>query len=216
MKQFGVLVALLWCGAIAERPQPQRLELIPRTEFMQRPALRQIIDTAAIDYALIEAALFHFTNKARAQRGKEELQFQPDLAKAAKLHSQSMYKMNYFSHQNKYKRALRNSGDRVLAQNDKFMAVGENLAQSSLHNLKDGQRFYYNNEHQPMLKNGEPIGFLTYGAFAKRTVQMWLKSKHHRANMMSSYKYMACGVSQIKINPKGLSEIYITQNFGNL
>lgn len=216
MRKLALPLGIILALAFAERPQRQRLEYMPRSEFTQLPTLRHIIDTAAIDFPLLEAALFHYTNAARARRGKKALQYNADLWVAAQGHSQSMEQRNYFSHQNKYNRALRSPADRVLEQNNTFTGVGENLAQSSLHNLNHGESFQRDAGGKPVRKNGEAIGFMTYRAFAKKVVQMWLDSKQHRANIMSPFEYMACGVSKVTRSNNGLSELYITQNFGNL
>ena len=110
------------------------------------------------DIPAVEAAIVAMTNTFRAEH--HEVSVAPDkkLAAAARSYAAFLAKSGAFSHQ----ADGREAGDRVAAQGYEWCQVGENLA------LNQASRGFAAPE------------------LAKKAVEGWINSPHHRANMLAA------------------------------
>lgn len=75
----------------------------------------------------VESALLNETNRVRQANGLGQLQFDPQLALAARHHAQEMANLNYFSHQSPSPDS-KTPAVRVARAGSAVVAIGENLA----------------------------------------------------------------------------------------
>lgn len=72
-----------------------------------------------------EAQLISLVNKERESRNIGSLEYDPDLTKIARLHSEDMFKRGYFAHNSP---EGKNVSDRAIEAHYTFLVIGENLA----------------------------------------------------------------------------------------
>ncbi|MDX2002009.1 MAG: CAP domain-containing protein [Chitinophagales bacterium] len=193
-------------------------------EFIASPLAAIPIDYRDVDYNLINAAVFYYTNKYRESKRLGQLQFSPVLRDAAVFHSLEMINRKFYDHTNPFNRSMRSAVDRTSYFKFNGSAVGENLAWQFLFDYQPGAKFwsiangpdinyYYGNS----LKKGPDIKPVTYGQFAERLVQEWIDSPPHRHNLeCKDFKYLGCGVVPDfrSVSRTHIPEAVGTQNFG--
>lgn len=105
---------------------------------------------ASTDIAMTkdELTFVELANKERAERGLQQLTFDPLLVEAARAHSREMAEKHYFSHESPT-RALKTPMDRYLAAEKRrpsWALVGENLFYCSLVDVMRGHTALMNSE----------------------------------------------------------------------
>lgn len=192
---------------------PQLYQYSPE-EFFALPALQTKIDKDHLDRELLEAAVFQATNEERHRNKKLSFEYDTILNQSARFHSNWQEKQNTLDHINHRHKKYRTPLDRIQSFDGNFKAVAENLALISILDLgKDGEYFIEKGEFVD--KHGQPITVLSYAQLGRKVVADWMHSKGHRENLMSDYKFLGCGVSEISVSKNGIPEIYFTQNFGS-
>lgn len=171
--------------------------------FERWPAANEKIDARNVDYSLLQAAIFFYTNQFRASKRLQPVAFQPNLGNAAAFHTHEMGEKRFYDHINKKDRDNRTAMDRARNYGYSGGAIGENIALEFLLNYKaeayywhentpNGICYYYTND------NGARKGYVpahTYLSLGKSIVQAWINSPGHRANMMNKeFKYLGVGV----------------------
>lgn len=171
-------------------------------EFLELENLNELIDFENHDVELINAAIFHLTNKERKKKKRTELAFSAELSKAAQFHSEQMRDKKFFSHKNTKDKEFYSMDDRIKYFGGNFSRWGENIS-------KRLAIIYRKQTYTP----------LTYLELAENIVRSWMNSQGHRKTMLNpDYKYLGCGVA-LPVNPnkrKKYIYAYATQNFGGL
>jgi uncharacterized protein YkwD len=130
---------------------------------------------------VLELDLLNKTNAARAENGLPALQADETLALAARHQALEMATLNYFSHQSPTPENA-TPPDRIARAGSPFVAVGENIAKMP-----------------PM----------TVASLATQTVEGWMNSPGHRANILqTAYTHVGFGIAQ---DAQGYT--YVVQNF---
>ena len=176
----------------------------------------QYIQIDNIDSRLLEKAFIYFTNMERKSRGLRQLKEDSLLAVSARSHSKEMSTLNYFSHespveQNKtLQQRYKNSG--VFMEN---IVIGENIGVDFILDISGIEFFTKVRNGKKVYINGttrKAILPQTYRQFASTMVKRWMKSPHHRENILRK-RFEKIGMGIAKGKYKGLDAIYVTQNF---
>ena len=175
------------------------------TNFEKVEFFRADLDLQQVDYNLLNAGVFYYSNQYRTSKNLEPFIFSPALRDASQIHSIEMINRGFFDHVHSRNRHLRTPVDRARYFNYPNDYVGENIAiESVLENYTYGS-------------NGEKIDFRSYLEISKSIVDGWIKSKPHRKNLLDkNYKYLGCGIAidRTTISKNKLPEAYATQSFG--
>ncbi|WP_026994102.1 CAP domain-containing protein [Flectobacillus major] len=172
--------------------------------FFQTSEVNEAIDVLAPNYALLDACIFHQTNRVRQQYGLPLLKYRGGLHKAARLHSESMISHNFYAHINPYSPEYASMEDRIEGLDRKYYELAENVAQVDLLatpssycpvRKKNGEYLFLNCETQ------KPLSMLTYKAFAEEVLKVWMQSKGHRQNVLHQDMYYLGCAGQICKNP---------------
>jgi uncharacterized protein YkwD len=132
---------------------------------------------------VLELDLLNKTNVARTENGLPALQADETLALAARHHALEMATLNYFSHQSPTPENA-TPPDRIARAGSPFIAVGENIAKMP-----------------PM----------TVASLAGETVNGWMNSPGHRANLLEPrFTHVGFGIAQ---DSQGFT--YVVQNFSH-
>jgi len=188
------------------------------SEFLDLPAVNAEIDFAAIDYPLLQAAVFYLTNLERTNRGMAPLAYSPELEAAAHAHSVAMRDRGFFSHTSPVP-GMRSVQDRTRAAGFANPAVGENIARSFGIAYEAGRGVYspvQNGGYFSYSYRGEPIPPHSYRSAAAAVVEQWMGSPGHRANILRS-EYRHLGVGAVHFTDRSfydMDSFYFTQNFG--
>lgn len=193
------------------------------SEFQQLTILDEVIDVRNPNNALLDAALFHFTNAQRLAHNLPLFIYSPILHKSSVGHSEAMINQHFYSHENPYNPTVKTLPDRVFSQSKLFRQLAENIAEhdiiSTKNNLfcilppKNGTDYTYidcdTKKHLPMQ---------TYSTFAQNVIMGWMNSPHHRDNILDiRLKALGCS-GRVAKNPYKTTRspfARLTQNFGN-
>lgn len=160
-------------------------------EFLQMPSLQKTIDPENYDKELLNATLFHMTNKYRAAKKKSVLKYSDYFTTSAYGHSSDMARKDFFSHKSpiRKKRTMLKRVELAGLKNYKYLS--ENIAYKSVRGM-------------------------TYYELAEYFVfDSWHNSAGHRKNMLSNeIRYAGCGIAFTPSKKFGWLA-YATQNFGN-
>jgi len=174
-------------------------------EFLKLEKLNEPIDFESPDVEILNAAIFHLTNKERKKKKRSELIFSAELGKAAQFHSEQMRDQKFYSHENAKDKEFYSLDDRIRYFGGNFRMYGENINDID----------YKGQWRDKFFMLG--ITPLTYGDLAKKIVRSWMSSSGHRANILDlDFKFLGCGTA-LPINPhkrKKYIYIYSTQDFG--
>lgn len=219
---FGPAVLLLLPGAILPAQESSwSAELYTELsvdQFLELSSVNEEIDFAAIDYPLLQAAVFYLTNVERSSRGLVPLAYSPELEASAHAHSIAMRDRGFFSHTSPLP-GMRNVQDRTRAAGFPSPSVGENIALSFGIAYEAGRSVYsppQNGGYFSYSYRGEPIPPHTYRSAATAVVAQWMGSPGHRANILRA-EYRHLGVGAAHFTDRSFYEMdkfYFTQNFG--
>lgn len=182
------------------------------------------IDPANVDYNLLQAAIFFYTNQYRKSKRLQPVAYHPNLCNAAMYHTKEMGDKRFYDHVNRKDRDMRTALDRAQHFGYYGGAIGENLALEFLINYKaeasywhektpNGIKYYYGD-------SGHNRGYVpphTYLSLGKSIVQAWINSPGHRANLLAKeFKYLGVGV-YVEPETQGstnIPRIFAAQVFG--
>lgn len=156
--------------------------------FRAMQAVRSPIDFSKIDQDLLDAAVFHETNRRRSARGLSVLRFEPRLRNAARIQAESIRRQRKLSHQNP------EPGNKSLA--DRLQSVGlpwqyaaENVAMTFGVRYESGARIYKRRVNGVLILSlqpgGPPIPPHSYLSFAENLIDQWMDSPKHRKIILS-------------------------------
>lgn len=190
--------------------------------FLAIKDLQKRIPKVFANLALLNAAIFWYTNLERLKHGLKPFLFHEKLMQMAILHSEQMRNHNFFDHENKFDGRFRTLRDRSEYVKDDgfsgFMCFAENIAdcpvikanESFTYSIKDGVVHFYT-------MAGKEFFPYTYSEMAQYVVNAWMNSPGHRANILNpDYMYLGCGCAPYEEKKEGYSVTFfkLTQNFG--
>jgi uncharacterized protein YkwD len=188
-------------------------------EFFEKGLADDTANLEALNLELLQAAIFHATNLERSK--KRQFKYGKNLEKGASFHSSEMLNNGFFSHVNRKNKKYKTPSHRAEKFKAKYAAVGENILEEIALDYKDNSMydselkngiyvFYHHN-------NGKIVRELTYKELATKTVNSWMHSPGHKANILDkNYTHLGVGLA-IKKNPyvaDDLPTIFATQLFG--
>jgi uncharacterized protein YkwD len=189
-------------------------------EFLTIESIHTPIDIVQPDYALLDAAIFHLTNQARAEQNFPPFRYFNALHKAAQLHSTLMIDLDFCAHYNSIDTYYYFPLDRVREFDKAIPLISENIAEYPLikstpvycpEKQQNGSWIFYNCKTRQVL---QPYSYLEFAAIV---VNKWMESPPHRKNILSEdYQYLGCAARFSK-NPyknRKLPFARLTQNFG--
>lgn len=167
---------------------------MPKEDFFKQSFLLQKIDLSNLDYELIEAGVFHLSNKYRQEKGRYSLEYQENLSYAAYLHSKEMSEKHFFNHNNRYTKNLATLADRASFVNYKgYETLAENIFYGYVELRNPGN--YY-----------DLCNFI---------VQSFISSKGHRENLLAKdINEIGCGIHFLNKIKDGYVYFNFTQDFG--
>ncbi|MBC6367842.1 CAP domain-containing protein [Algoriphagus sp. AK58] len=203
-----LLLALTSSAAFAQLKPDSSLDHYQLTSaaFFKSQSLHQAIDFKKVDYSLLQAAIFFFTNEERIKAGLPSLRHSKESQLAANGHAQDMVSHNFFSHTSpiRFRRTLR---DRLNRQGTNPKYIGENII--SLHGIqyqegkKIGKPTVPGEFNYLQTSRKESIPPHTYYSFAQKVVQLWMNSPGHRQNILNPlFTHLGCG-----------AQVYFDSNF---
>ncbi len=216
MKKWIIIWVLLLVGAVhAQNYYNTNSKLF----FEQYPVVNDTAHLESLNLHLLQAAVFHKTNLKR----KKKLQFEynEQLEKGAKFHSDEMLNLGFFNHVNRKNKKFKTPALRAKHFKAPFTIIGENIVEeiainyksNSLYDTKEvnGKYTFYD------YNSGRKLTELTYEQLADKIVESWMDSPPHRANILDkSYSHLGVGISIMK-NPYGSDDppvLLATQLFG--
>ena len=167
--------------------------------FFDLWALDQVIDFGKVDYPLLQAAIFYYTNVEREKRGIQPFKHSREVELTAFGHAQDMVNYNFYSHTSpiRFRRTLR---DRLNRSGINPKYIGENICSTFGLQYQAGKKvgkparpgeFRYLNT-----TIREVIPPHTYRSFAQSVVKLWMESPGHRQNILNpQFTHMGCGAS---------------------
>ena len=184
--------------------------------FSKLPQARQVIDPDAVNFDLLDAAVFHETNRRRQQQRLSALKYDERARAAAQMQSRDMAKGGFLDHENPDP-TKKTMNDRAKLAGLRPRALAENVASTFGRRYKSGQPFYSREESGRKIysaqPDGPPIPMHTYLSFAEALVDSWMKSPGHRKNILhSDVEYVGCAC-ELPRNPNAMETFYCTQVF---
>lgn len=167
------------------------------------------------DQSLFGEAVLLYSNAARQAHGRDRLQLDPRLSRAAAGHAANMARLRTHSHELPV-RGQSLLGQRIKRQSLRFAFAAENIAMDKMYRLLGrpiatgavGCNFRYADTRQPV-----PVH--TYASLAEQVVARWLASPKHRASLLSPlYRRLGAGIG---VDPGGpaCGDVYLVQDFAD-
>lgn len=185
--------------------------------FRKVPAAMAALDPAAIDRDLLDAAVFHETNRRRQQHGLPALRFDAKAREAARMHSDAMAKHGFVGHENRFDRQRATMSDRGQMVGLRPALLAENVASTFARRYNSGDAFYVREENGRQIQSATPKGpqipMRTYLEFAEAVLDGWMNSPGHRKNVLlknAEYLGTACAPGSDR---RELEKFYCTQVF---
>src|SRR5262245_17854006 len=147
------------------------------TSFAKLPQPRQLIDPDALNQDLLDAAVFHETNRRRQQQRLPPLKYDERARVAARMQSRDMAKGGFVDHENPDP-TKKTMNDRARLAGLRPRILAENVASTFGRRYKSGQPFYAREENGRKIysaqPNGSPIPMHTYLSFAEALLDSWM------------------------------------------
>jgi len=204
-------------GGERDKERAQRLRTgYDFREFLEfAPATRRI-DFDDIDHGLLAAAVFHETNRVRAEQRLPALAFRPELENAARLQAEAMARMETVSHRHP-DAELRELSDRLEHVGLQPAFAAENVAMSFGIEYEAGEQVFPRRENGERVfssqPDGEPIPPHTYISYAEQLLQQWMNSPGHRENILREDPEELGSGHRHAVNEMGMDIFYSVQVF---
>jgi len=206
---FAVLVVFaLKAGAAAadhpptSAPSTDCFALSPE-EFEHYEPANHLIEFDRVDQRLLSAAIMHETNRYRVENKLRPLSHMDELDQAALMHANDMSAKSYLAHEEKDNPKLRDPIDRIRSTGLKPMLAAENIATTFGIQYQGGRKAFplrqWGRDGLSYTEDGPAIPRHTYRSFAAALVEQWMKSPHHRENILlpdARYLGSACVPAQ--------------------
>jgi uncharacterized protein YkwD len=156
--------------------------------FLDLEATREKIDPNQVDRGLLDAAVFHETNRRRHRHGLPALAFDGRAREAARMQSAAMAKHGFIGHRNPFDAELRTPMDRAQRAGLQPRFLAENLADAFVRQHPDDGKVHVRVEDGQKVASaraeGPPIPVHTYRGFAQAVLDDWMGSPGHRQNIL--------------------------------
>ena len=208
MKHVCLLAGLMLCLGVT-CAAPANSEKKQRDERQALEANSRAIDARGFSHDEFSRLVFYYTNVERLRHGLPEFASWQPLAAAANAHSADMAQRGYFSHTSRKLLRKTTLSDRLAAQGVSGVAAAENIAMMSAIEQRMVQWNSRGGQRQNVGASDTPV---TYQQLAHSTVQQWMNSPGHRANILNpslAYLGVGCAVGYDNNWPY----VYVTQNF---
>ena len=131
-------------------------------EFESIPELNEVIDLEKINFTLIEAGVFQYSNLYRIRKRSSSTNYHEELHASSNIHAHQMVEHDFFDHVNNRNKQFKTLENRVAATNyGEYRTLGENL--------------YYG--HFDLQKE------TTYRQLIEEITQAFIDSKSHEENL---------------------------------
>lgn len=187
-------------------------------EFAQQSAAQARIEPAEFDQALMNAAIFHETNRVRRQFGLPAFTHVAKLDAAADLKASVGVLESEVKHTNDLPFTA-TPADRVKWVALDYERVAENIARISSYDLPSGMtqlgvRSRNGTDEFYRLDTGRAVELQTYAGFATQVVESWMKSPGHRANIVDPHLVsLGCAARPCRSFVSRHEQIYAVQVF---
>ncbi len=213
---FACLFACLGATAFSEENRVVKFHEMPSEKFWKLDAVKEDLEFDHLDLALLDAAVFHETNRRRIENDLPSLKFKAILREAARIQVRAMIKLEKVSHlhPDPEKKTMRDRFD-FLGIETRRMA--ENVAMTFGIRYKSGEKFYTRKKDGRTVfsiePNGPPIPPHTYKSFAEHLLDEWMASPGHRKNILTP-GLKCLGVSSLHDRSGlGMDSFYSAQEF---
>ena len=194
---LSILALALLATLPADQPSPEKPVATERilhlhrdldaAAFFELPKVGEPMKLGDLDHALLSAAIFHETNRRRAEHDLRPLQYLPELREAALLQVRGMLKLGSTSHRHPDP-DLRMLDQRFRAVGLKPRFMAENVARVFALDYEAGATFHVREEDGETIlsheADGPPIPVRSYAAFARHLLDGWMNSPGHRRNIL--------------------------------
>lgn len=224
MRPFAIFcpVLLLTMAAFAQTvPAPAARDpySLSAEEFFKLPEVKRRIGKDSVDAALLEAAIFHQTNRERVNNKLPPFKASAALHLMARRHSQEMADLQYFEHTSPTA-ANRDLKDRLRNVGLVNVTGSENIAVLPAKEMGSGTYVIRDNpdgsETWTDQATGKQIDYYSYEELSKAVVAQWMASPPHHANIVSkSLVYLGCGIARGPYTGQKQDSFYMTQNFSD-
>jgi uncharacterized protein YkwD len=157
------------------------------SSFRKLPEARKTIEAHNVNQKLLDAAVFHETNRRRAEHGLRALAYDSKAEAMARIQARAMAKGEFVAHENPDPKR-KTMEDRAKVVGLRARVLAENVASAFGRRYKSGQSFYTRQESGRTIysyePDGPPIPMHTYITFAEALVDGWMKSPGHRKNIL--------------------------------
>lgn len=167
-----IILYFAWTSFLTTKGNPYAD--MPSEDFIQQAFFLETINLNSVDFELIEAGVFHLTNKYRKEKGQKSLEYQGALSDAAYLHSKEMTEKRFFDHYNRYNKSLATISNRAdYVHYTQYETLAENIFYGYL-DLRNPGSYY------------DLCNFI---------LQNFIKSKGHRENLLAKdVNEIGCGI----------------------
>ena len=220
---FPMLV-LLACGGQATAPtsatapaKPVDYYSFSADDFFKRPETKERIKKESVDQAMLDAAIFHQTNRERVANKLPVFKHSNALQLMARRHSQEMSDLQFFEHTSPTP-ANRTLNDRLRNVGLVNVTAAENIAVLPAKEMGSGHYLVRDNPDGSETwideSNGKQIDYYTYEELSKAVVTQWMNSPAHHANIVNkAYVYLGAGAARGIYSDLKQDSFYMTQNF---
>lgn len=221
MRVAAALLFLLWTGspflAADTRWSGDNYRSFTAENWTGFVAFQERLDFQALDYPLLNAAVFFATNEARLRQGMKALPWAPELERSAWNHAKRMCEKDFFEHEDPFDPRRKEPSDRGRLAGIANPSLAENIADTfgldydgtPVYTL-DAEKAYYSKK-----PNGPVIPPHTYQSFARDVVDQWMHSPAHRDILLSPDAVaLGCGVYYyLARDPHLMPSFKAVQNF---
>jgi uncharacterized protein YkwD len=156
--------------------------------FAKLPQAQAPIDLERPQKTLLDAAVFHETNRRRTRNNLPPLGYNDSVRQAADLQARLMKQYSSVSHENPSEPKYKTLQDRLASVGLRPRFAGENVALTFGLQYESGRPFYIRTENGQKIfsatPDGPPMPPHTYLSFAKELVTQWMQSPGHRKNIL--------------------------------
>ncbi len=204
-------------AAATAAAQPIDYYALATEDFFKRPEVQQRIGKTTFNLTLLEAAIFHQTNRERVNNKLPIFKHGMAMNLMARRHSTEMADLQFFDHvsPNPNNATL---GDRLRNVGLVNVLAGENIAvlpameigsgHYITHDALDGKEVWLDEA------TGKPRLYYTYQDLAAAVSTKWMNSPHHHDNIVKKeYVYLGVGVARGAYDADKQDSFYMTQNF---
>jgi uncharacterized protein YkwD len=176
-----------WPTKPATRPTSKPADdlfTMPDDAFAKSPRMKAPIDFSNVDHEAMTAVVLRETNRHRVAAKLPKLAHLPKLDEAAKIHADDMNREKFFAHENPNDPSKHEPIDRVKKVGLDPRLVAENIATNFGIKYRSGVAVFHVPGGVSYQSDGPPIPPHTYLSFGKELVDTWMKSPHHKENIM--------------------------------